>query len=100
MSASGLPINPEANKPDLSALETASAIELADLWMQVMDWHDCAGPRRRRARAYWIGMGSRPEVMRSGLIAYRDAKTGKLAELALLGIVAQYDADVKEQSLR
>lgn len=92
------PAKTEADKPDLSKLETVDDLELQGLWMQVLEWHDCAGSRRSRGRAYWVGMGSRPEVLRAGLIAYRDAKTGKLAELALLGIVAQYDADVAEQA--
>ena len=60
-----------------------------------MNWHDCAGSRRKRARAYWCGMGSRPEVMRAGLIVYRDAATDAAREDALLGIVDQYDADCK-----
>jgi hypothetical protein len=95
-----LPVNPEADKPDLSAIETCDDLDLMGLWMAVMDWHDCAGPRRQRAKAYWVGMGSRPEGMRAGLIAYRDATNDKAKENALLGIVNQYDADVREQANR
>lgn len=93
-----LPINTEADVPDLSRAETVADLDLMELWMAVMNWHGCAGPRRQRARAYWIGMGSRPEIMRAGLIAYRDASTERGKEAALLGIVEQYDADVAAQS--
>ena len=93
-------INPEADKPVLSGLETCGDLDLMGLWMQVMDWHDCAGPRRQRARAYWVGMGSRPEVMRAGLVAYRDAPSDAEREAALLGIVDQYDTDVRDQAQR
>lgn len=83
---------------DLSALETADDVALMSLWWQVCDDVGLNGTKTQKARVHWIGLGSRKDVLRGGLISYRDASDDKAKEDALLGIVNQYDADVREQS--
>lgn len=84
--------------PDLSDLETCDPLELHTIWMGVCRYHQVLGSRQKRGRAYWIGFGSRPEIMRAGLIAYRDAASDAEREQALIGIVDQYDADCKAEA--
>lgn len=84
--------------PDLSDIETCDDLLLHGRWMAVCRYHRVLGSRRKRGRAYWIGFGSRPEVMRAGLAAYRDARTDAAREAALLGIVNQYDADCNAET--
>lgn len=80
---------------DLSDVETCDPLELGSRWVQLCDELGMASTRINRARIYWIGIGSRDDVMRRGLAAYRDATTDAGREDALLAIVDQYDADVR-----
>lgn len=83
--------------PDLTDLETLDGLELNGRWVEVCQSLGMCRTRRQRGRVYWIGMGSRPEAMRAGLIAYRDAKDDAAREDALLGIVNQYDEDCRKE---
>ena len=83
-----------------AGLEEADSLTLAGKWLDACEECGVVRTKRRRARAYWIGLGSQTEVLRAGLIAYRDSPNPADQERALLGIVEQYDRDVAEQAKR
>lgn len=86
--------------PDLTDLETLDDLHLGSHWVELCEALGLYRTKQQRGRVYWIGMGSRPEVLRAGLIAYRDAKDDVAREVALLGIVNQYDEDCRKERER
>ena len=82
---------------DLSKLETADDLALMSLWWEVCEDIGMNSTKKQAARVNWIGIGSRKDVLRGGLIAYRDAKDDAGREAALLGIVDTYDADCRRE---
>lgn len=83
----------------LGDLEQLPDLELHDVWMAVLRSIDMIRNKKELARCYWVGFGSKPETLRSGLIAFRDATSHESREEALLTIVDEYDAEVKKNEI-
>lgn len=85
---------------DLSKLEVVDDMALLGLWLDVLKDVGLIKKPGTKAytKAYWIGFGSRKDVLRAGLIDYRAATNDDDRESALMRIVDSYRADCKDSA--